>query len=403
MAISAIVSGIETALFAIQPHHESGLAGRDRGLRAKLRLLFRRSESSRVTILLLGASLNLGVIILGLYGIREANWFPYPHAAVIGLLFAIILVGDVVPKFFALAQPALFLSWFSTPFLVVSKLLGPLSRSALKLTKRLEGIFVSRSKKTGEKASEDEFDALVELHREEGSLEAGESEIISEIVKLGNKTAKDCMTPRRDAFALPGELSREQLLAEIANTDAWKIPIYSQSLDTITGTLDVRRFLQQNELEPIENAIDPPVFVPETMMALTAFRDYLSEPHSLVIVLDEYGGTEGILTHAEVIEEIIGEATPETAQEDLEFQFLAYDRVLAKGSARLDELGEALGVDLEHEGLDTIGGLVFNELGHLPKRNEVISLGQVRAKVLRIGSRRVEELYVERVREVPPK
>lgn len=399
VALAAIVSGFETALFAIEPRHESNLAGDDRRLRARLRLLFRRFEKGRVTVLFLGATLNLGVIILGLYAISNADSLPTSRAAVIALLFAIILVGDVGPKIFALAQPALLLRWFSTPFLVVLRFLDPAGRIAVKLSLWLERVFVSKPKRGGEAASEDEFGALVELHREEGSIEEEEGAIISEIVKLGNKTAKDCMTPRRDAFALPDSVTREQLLEAIGENDHWKIPIYGESRDTVTGTLDVRKFLQLPDHAPVEFAIDPPVFVPETMMALTAFRDFLREPHSLVVVLDEYGGTEGILTHEDVIEEIIGEASPESVQEDLEFQFLAYDRILAQGSARLDELSEALGIDLEREGLDTIGGLVFNELGYLPLPNEEIDLGPVRARVLRTGKRRIKELYLERVRE----
>ncbi|MEM7010554.1 MAG: transporter associated domain-containing protein, partial [Verrucomicrobiota bacterium] len=205
------------------------------------------------------------------------------------------------------------------------------------------------------------------------------------------------MTPRVDAFAVPADINRQQLQDEIGNHEGWRIPMYGESRDTVTGILDVRAFLQQTGNQHLRDAVQPPVFVPETMMALTAFRDYLHEPHSMVIVLDEYGGTEGVLTHEDVIHEIIGDATSSEEEEEPEFRFLSYDRMWAAGTARLDELGEALGVELEREGLDTIGGLVFHELGHLPKEEEEITIGQIRAVVLKTGSKRIEELVVERL------
>lgn len=401
IALSAIVSGVETALFSIQPHHERGLAGKNRRLRAKLRLLLRRAESGRITILFIGALLNLGVIVLGIYSIAymfDASDDSSRIAALIGLIFAMILVGDIGPKMSALAQPAIILRWFASPTLWIVNFLHPLSQILRRWNGRLEKLAMPQAGRR-EAPDEDEFEALVEIHREEGALEAQESALITEIIKLGNKTTKDCMTPRVDAFAVPANMNRQQLQKEIATHDAWRIPMYGESRDTVTGILDVRAFLQQASGQQLRDAIEAPVFVPETMRALTAFRDFLHEPHSMVIVLDEYGGTEGVLTHENVIQQIIGEATPTEDDGEPEFRFLSYDRLWASGTARLDALGKALGVKLEREGLDTISGLVFHELGHLPKEKEEVIIGSIRAVVLKTGSKRVEELVVERLPE----
>ena len=162
------------------------------------------------------------------------------------------------------------------------------------------------------------------------------------------------------------------------------------------GVLDVRSYLNgittsRNYLEHLK----PPVFVPESMNALRLFNAHLTDPFSMVVVLDEYGGFEGIVSAADMLEELIGDAAPSRFTE-VDIQEIGKGRYLVSGSARLDELGELLDIDVEHEGLDTIGGLLFTMAGELPKRGAVFSLANgVTVTVRKTSKTRIDELIVE--------
>ncbi len=365
-------------------------------MRAMLRLILRPSERSQVQILILSAFLNLSLILVGIY--LASHWklvSAYPVSTVAILLIAIILLCDFAPKLFALGNPSAAFRLFARPFLTIRRQLRPIAVVLQRWADGFEAVVIPRSMIPQTTYTEDEYEALVELHREDGTLDASESEIIAEIVKLGNKTAKDCMTARVDAFALPADLKKKDLFAQLRKDHWWKVPLYRDSADRITGILNVRVALQNRDGN-LQRAIEPPVFVPQTMEALTVFQDYLREPHSIVVVLDEYGGTEGILTHEDMIQEIIGDPTAGTNGEDGAFEFLTPDRVVASGAARLDEMSDALGIELEVDGLDTIGGLVFNRLGHLPLPGERLELGLIRVIVRQTAGKRIKEVLIER-------
>jgi putative hemolysin len=161
----------------------------------------------------------------------------------------------------------------------------------------------------------------------------------------------------------------------------------------------VKRFL----LDPHEHyveAVDPPSYVPETMPAMNLLRSFVSRPQGLAIVVDEFGGTEGILTMADIVEEIISDAAP-LGDADLYIEPLEDGRLLVSGNARLDDLTEHLGFELEAEGIDTIGGLVFNRLGYLPASGTQLELPRVAITVRRTGRKRIEELLLEKTAYLP--
>ena len=185
--------------------------------------------------------------------------------------------------------------------------------------------------------------------------------MIQEIIKLGDKTAKDCMTPRVDTFALPDDLTNEEAIARLKEKRHRRVPVYADTPDQIVGIIDVKMFL----LDPSEHYTEKliaPSFVPETMRALDLLRQFLSHAQGLAIVVDEFGGTEGIITLSDIVEEILSDAVPR-GDVDLYIEPLEEGRFLVSGNARLDDVSEHLGFEIEADGIDTIGGFVFNQLG----------------------------------------
>ena len=134
--------------------------------------------------------------------------------------------------------------------------------------------------------------------------------------------------------------------------------------------------------------------IPQTMRAIDLMRSFLKHPQSIAIVVDEHGGNEGLVTLADIVEQIISDAVP-LAQQALYIESLAPGRLLVNGAARLDDINELLSAELEEEGIDTIGGLIFNRLGALPKPGTVLDLDCVKATVRRTSRKRIEEVLIE--------
>jgi len=202
------------------------------------------------------------------------------------------------------------------------------------------------------------------------------------------------MTPRVDMFALSDDLTNEEAITELKQKRHRRVPVYAETPDQIVGIIDVRTFLLDPSAHFTEQMITPS-FVPETMRALDLLRSFLTHPQGLAVVVDEFGGTEGIITLSDIIEEIISDAAP-LGHADLYIEPLENGRFLVSGNARLDDLTEHLGFELEAEGIDTIGGFVFNRLGYLPKSGTQFEMPRLAVTVRRAGRKRIEEMLLEK-------
>jgi CBS domain containing-hemolysin-like protein len=172
------------------------------------------------------------------------------------------------------------------------------------------------------------------------------------------------------------------------------VPVYADTPDNILGIVDAKIFL----LDPVQHYTEsllPPSFVTETMRALDLLKLFLTHAQALAVVVDEFGGTEGIITLADLIEELLSEAAPRR-ETDLYIEPLPDGRFLVSGDARLDDLSDFLGFTLEADGIDTIGGLVFNRLGYLPPTGAQLELPQVAITVRRTARKRVQEVLLEK-------
>ena len=205
------------------------------------------------------------------------------------------------------------------------------------------------------------------------------------------------MTPRLDMFAIPDDLTNSEALERLRSKRFRRVPVYADTPDNILGLLDVKRFLLTPALHYTEQ-LTPPSYVAETMKALDLLRSFLTHPQRLAVVVDEFGGTEGIVALPDVMEQILSDAIP-SAGEELYIKNAGEGRLIVAGNVRLDDLSERVGIDLEIEGIDTVGGLVFNQLGSLPRPGEAVEIKRLRLTVLRVTRKRIHEMLVE----IPPR
>ena len=390
---SALFSAIETALFSLQPHHIERLKARRGDFAAALARLMENPRRLLSAILLADALVNLPLIILCLYLLRMLEGLSVPFWAEALLIFALIVfICDLVPKLAALGNPDRFARLGVRVMRALTPVFDPVARQLQRLSESVADAVTPEALKTGHFLSEDELETLVTVSAEEGALHETEREMIQEIIKLGDKTAKDCMTPRVDAFAVPDDLTHAELIPQLRARRYRRVPVYGETPDDVEGVLDVRAFLLNPETPYTEQLIAPS-FVPETMKAIDLLRSFLKHPQGLAIVVDEHGGTEGIVTLADIVEEIISDAVPQ-AEHGLYIESVGEGRLIVNGSARLDDLNELLSVKLREEGIDTIGGLIFNRLGALPKPGEQMEIDGLRVTVRRTSRKRVEEVLI---------
>ena len=371
LLVSALLSALETAIASLREFHRTALIRREPELEGIINELVLRPRRSLNQVILGLSVVNLLLASMALFLVREGV-FLIEGRAVVSLVVVfglIVLVGDLLPKLVALADPGRAFRLTVRPF---HWLRGLTERPANGLTNLAEGfsrrLVTQRETERLADFTNEEIETLVAMRGEEGTLLESESGMIQDIIRLGNKTAKDTMTPRVDAFMLSADLTAEEVRMEMFGRRKWKAPIYDGSPDKVIGVLDVRRWLHEPERD-FHEFIGEAVFVPETMRALDVFREHLSEPRSLVVVADEYGGVEGVLTHSDLIEELLYDEAPLKGQV-AEIRMLPDGVLEVRGEARLEELADHLpdGIasDLRHESLDTIGGLIFTRLGEVP-------------------------------------
>jgi len=395
--VSALFSGLETALFSLRPHQLRRLEQNHPGL-VNFVQLFRDKPRRVLNVLLLGDGLvKVPLVVLCLFLLWRgplAGHLPQWVAAI--LIFAIVvLLCDLVPKLIALAAPYRLSTVGAFVLQASVGLLDRVGRILESVSTAIVDLLTPQRLRTRARLSDEELETLVEIGEEEGTLHEAEGEMIQEIIKMGDKTAKDCMTPRVETFALADDLTNEQAIAQLKEKRYRRVPVYADTPDNVVGIIDVKLFLLDSSEHYTESLLAPS-FVPETMRALDLLKLFLTHPQSLAIVVDEFGGTEGIITMSDIVEEILSGAAPPRGEVDLYIEPLEDGKFLVSGHARLDDLHEHLGFELEADGIDTIGGLVFNRLGYLPQAGAKIELPRLAITVRRTSRKRIEELLLEK-------
>jgi putative hemolysin len=398
--VSAFFSGMETALFSINGFQVRRWREREPLVAAQFEKLMLNSRTVLSVILLTDTLVNIPLIILALVFINSIP-APVPNWVKTLVIFGLIVfVCDLLPKVLALADPFRFSKSAIRILAVLMPIAEPFSRSLQELAEQTADLFAKERPIPQDHLDDEELEALVELGVEEGELSFGERQMIQEIIKLGDKTVKDCMTPRVDAFTIPDTLSNEEVIAEVRVKRHGRVPVYGDSPDEILGILDVKSFLLDHN-EHYSERLEAPSFVPETMQALDLLRGFLTHTQRLAIVVDEFGGTEGLVTFNDIVEEVIGDAAPR-GDETLYIEEIGKNKWLASGGARLDDLSELVGVDLTRDGLDTIGGLIFNQLGYLPKPGTCVEIPPLRLEIRQSSRKRVLEVSVEKIEGSSP-
>jgi len=398
---SAIVSGAEVALFSlsqkdiddtIQEHPSKGkiISG-----------LLEKPKKLLATLLVANNFINIGVVILFSYvghNIFSAVTSPILKfiLEVIVVTFLILLFGEVLPKVYASRNNIKFAKWIAYPVLGLDKLLSPISLPMRKVTIYLH----NKLGKQKTNFSVDQLSQALELtDTEETSNE--EQKILEGIVSFGNTDAKQVMSPRMDIFALEIEESFAVIYSKIIEKGFSRIPVYRDNIDQIEGVLFVKDLLRHIDKEEFDwkTLIREPFFVPENKKIDNLLKDFQSMKSHLAIVVDEYGGTSGLVSLEDIIEEIVGDISDEFDGENVNYSKIDDKNYLFEGKINLKDFYRVIDVDedlfeIKKGEAETLAGFILEILGNFPKKDQKITFENCVFTIETVDKKRVKQIKV---------
>jgi putative hemolysin len=317
-------------------------------------------------------------------------------------LFTIVF-GELVPKTLALAHPERFALVLSRPVDVLGRLLGPIVAVLTAITKTVTRAFGADVTAEAQ-ISAQELRLIVERGGEQGILEAEEEQMIHAVIELGERRVHEVMVPRTAISGLPASASFEEAIDEVMEDGHSRVPVYEGSIDEVIGILyakDLLPFLKDGSgpRPALRTLLRTPVFVPESITIDDLLHEFQRRKVHIAIVLDEYGGTAGLVTIEDLLEEIVGEIQDEYDEEEPMVVRLSDDKARIDGRASVDELGELFETELaleDEDEYDTVGGLVFHRIGGVPKPGDQVSVDGLILTVESTDGRRVGKVLVVR-------
>jgi len=354
--------------------------------------LLAQPQDLLATIVLGNTFANASIVGVMLWVILHEDW---PMAAtMLGLAALILFGGEVAPKTLAVRAPKLWALRVARPMLFLQSISRPFRQIAQSLTNLILRGAVPKSVKPSAATSDAEYQELLELAYQQGTLAAGEKEIILQIISLDRRQAKDVMKPRTQMACIADNLSIEEMIEAARKFKHRRLPIYDETPDTIVGVLNTRALLLDPNIDLAE-AIEMPSFVPESMNLLQLLKSLQRQQRGLAIVLDEFGGTAGVVTIEDILEEVVGEIRSETEPENFVMEKISEGRWRVSGAMRLDDFRREYSQLGDVPGVETIGGLLLNELEVVPAPGDSLTFDGLKLTVQSADERRVREVLVE--------
>jgi putative hemolysin len=404
MGLTAVFAGItifavasfffalaESSLFALTRWQIRQLAERSPGKGTIVGRLLERPSELLATIVLGNTVANAAIVALVLWPALVGKWSI--SVSVTAAMLLVLLICEVLPKTLAVRAPEDWALRVARPVLVLQGSTGWLQRLVHQLANYLIGWVMPKSRPAAT-LTDEEYQELLDLAYQQGTLARSEKEIILQIISLDQKTVKDVMKPLSQMRTIPDDLSVEEMIEAARKYKHRRIPIYDETPDTIVGILNTEALLLDPQVDLAE-AIEFASFVPETMNLLKLLKSLERQQRGVAIVMDEYGGTAGLVTLEDILEEVVGEIRSEGATEGFIMQKLGEGRWKVSGTMRLDDFRREYPELGEVPEVDTMGGLTVQLAEVVPAVGQSVTLGRLRLTAQVVDDRRVRELLVE--------
>lgn len=400
LLVSAFASASEIAFFSLSPNDVNALEPERNGKDKSIDMLRAENERTLATILITNNFVNVMIIMLLNYFFSKlitfkAAWLEMLCITVL-LTFLLLLFGEIMPKVYSRQNPLRFCRFAVNGILVFRKIFWPLETVLIHSGTIAERVVQKESRQL----SVDELEQALELTDKNDIKD--EQSMLQGIIRFGDETAKEIMTSRQDIVDLSINSSYEEVLRCIVENNYSRIPVYQDSQDNIRGVLyikDLLPHLSKPHKFRWQSLIRPPYFVPETKMIDDLLRDFQDNHVHMAIVVDEYGGTSGLVTLEDILEEIVGEINDEYDEEERQYVKLNYNTYVFEGKTLLSDFCKILHVDddvfEEVAGdADSLAGLLLELKGDFPSMHEHLEYKNYAFDVLGIDGRRISRVKV---------
>lgn len=405
IVFSALISGSEIAFFSLSPMHIKQLRSEKNSSNNLIISLLERPKRLLATILIANNFVNVAIVIISTFIVAKLfNLGLYPVLSfviqVIVVTSLLLIFGEIMPKILASAKPLSFALFMARPLRNLNTVFYPLSNILEKSTLFLD----KRIMRKGSQLSMSELSEAIELTSDDDTPEE-DRKILKGIVKFGDIDVKEIMKPRIDVIAVDINTSYSELLKIILEARYSRIPVFTERFDNITGMLYVKDLLPHlNKSPKFEWAklLRPAFFVPENKKINDLLQNFQEKKIHLAIVVDEYGGTSGIVTLEDIIEEIVGDISDEFGPEEDEISFTKLDdnNYLFEGKTLLNDFLKVL--EIEDKVFDeikgdseTLAGLILEIEGRIPPINACTKFQNFEFKTKKVTARRIEEILVK--------
>ncbi len=385
----------ETSLLSLGKWQVRQLAARDPKRGAVVVWLLGEPQDLLATLVLGNTFATAAILSTGLWMGLQDRW---PLGLSVLALFFLILIGcEVVPKTLAVRHPERWALRVARPMQVMERLALPLRRIAQGINTRLIRRFSPGSVKTQSPSTDSDYKELIDMAYHQGALAQSEREIILQIISLDRRTVRDVMKPRAQVKAIPDDISMEEMVAAAQKYRQRRLPMYDETPDTIAGVLNTRVLLLDPNID-LADAIEFPSFVPESMNLLQLLKSLQRQQGGMAIVMDEFGGTAGIVTMEDILEEMIGKIRGESEPEGFLMEKLGPGRWRVNGTLRIDDFRREYPALSRVPEVDTMGGLLMFLLDVVPAPGDSATCNGLKLTAQAGDERRVRELLVEEVR-----
>ncbi|MFA5329481.1 MAG: gliding motility-associated protein GldE [Prolixibacteraceae bacterium] len=402
LVLSALISGSEVAYFSLSPYEKHSIETTSTRKNSYILKNLDSPEQLLASILVANNFVNVGIVILSSFTVDSIVDFSNEPilgfiVQVIVISFAILLFGEIVPKVYSTHHALKFARFVAIPMYYLIKVLSPLNSVLIYSTSFLN----KRIHAYNKHISVDELSQALELTSQIELKE--DSEILKGIVKFGNKSVVEIMHSRVDVVSADINLNYGKIMKLITDTGFSRIPVYSETFDNIKGILYIKDLLPhvlKGNTFRWQSIIRPPFFVPETKKIDDLLEEFQKNKVHMAIVVDEYGGTSGIVTLEDILEEIVGEIADEFDDEEKFYTKISANKYLFDGKIPLHDFYKIVGsedtiFDQIKGEADTLAGLILELKGEIPAKNDTITYNNFVFSIEAVDNRRIKQIKVE--------
>lgn len=397
LVLSALFSLAETAMADVSKIRIRGLAEAGDKQAQMLMKVFERHGKMINTILICDTAANLAAAILMTLLVTTHFGRQYVWAGAVPAAFLVLILGEIAPKTaaalyaeklsLALAKPVYGLMVLFTPVLFLVE----------KLSNLVLLLFRINPKKKPEAITEEDLRTIVEVGHEEGVIESDEKKMIYNVFDFGDSVAKDIMVPRTDMACIDAEATYEEFMEVVREQMYTRYPVYEETTDHVIGIINIKDVLlaERHQEFCIRDYLREPYYTYEYMKTADLMVELRKTQNNIAIVLDEYGATAGLITLEDMLEEIVGEIRDEYDEDEEDFiRRLGPSEYVVEASMHLDDLNDLLGLSLESEDYDSIGGFMIGMLDHLPEQGEEVTFQNLRLVADQVDGNRIDKVHI---------